>query len=153
MTACCCSLDGELIALSEQCGVIACQVTHLYLRGDETYTCATDGTSSFNKCNALNFSDVTLDSAETTISQQEVLDHFDVEKGPVMCIIFLVGLSIVCRLLAYLLLRAQTNGFEGCDCAIPVACGSKEDGENDAEASVAATEGEEEDTRHEELVP
>ena len=126
----------------------ACQVTHLYLRGDETYSCATDGTSSFNKCNALNFSNAMIDSAETTISQQEVLDHFDVEKGPVMCVVFLLGLSVGCRLLAYRLLRAQTNGFQGCDCTIAVPCGSKEDGKNDAAAA-----GEEEDPCHEELVP
>ena len=93
-----------------------------------------------------------IDSAEATISQQEVLDHFGVEKGPATCVVFLAGLSILCRVLAYRLLRAQTNGFEGCDCVIVVPCGSKESDENKATAT-AVGEGEEEDTRHEDLVP
>ena len=120
----------------------AWQVMQLYLSGDETYSCATDGTSSFSKCNALNFTDPLLSPGDATISQQEVLDHFDVEKGPWVCAAFLAAMSIFCRLLAYRLLRAQTNGFEGCDCAISMPCVSKDDGE-----------GEKDDDCHDDLVP
>jgi hypothetical protein len=115
---------------------------HLYLSGDETYSCATDGTSSFSKCNSLNFTDPSLDAGDATISQQEVLDHFNVENTPAVCAAFLAAMSILCRLLSYRLLRAQTNGFEGCDCAISMPCGSTDD-----------AQGEEDDECHEELVP
>ena len=108
-------------------------VMHLYLSGNQTYACKTDGSSSFSKCNALNHTTLPPGDDRATISQLEVLDHFGVEKEAWECVAFMVGLAVLCRVAAYRLLRAKTNGFEGCDCTIkmPCCCGDKEDEEDE----------------------
>lgn len=108
-------------------------VMHLYLSGDQTYACKTDGASSFSKCNALNHTNLQPGDDRAAITQAEVLEHFGVEKEAWECVAFMGGLALVCRVLAYRLLRAKTNGFEGCDCTVKMPCGAKDEDEDEDE--------------------